>query len=167
LAQSLAGQVVDLHAVLRPALFVPETMPALDLLERLRAERTQVALVIDEYGGFQGLVTISDLLGAIVGDIAQSEAPPEPEAVRREDGSWLLDGRLLVAELKDLLDLESLPDEESGHYQTLGGLVMAHLGRIPASGDRFQWGGWRFEVMDMDGKRVDKVLLTRADPSSA
>jgi putative hemolysin len=162
LAQSLKDQAVDLQAVVRPALFVPETMSALELLERLREERAQVAFVIDEFGGFQGLVTISDLLGAIVGDVVQSEAALEPEAVLRPDGSWLLDGRVLIDELKDLLELDALPDEESGNYQTLGGMVMSYLGRIPTSGDSFHWRGWQFEVVDMDGHRVDKLLATPA-----
>ncbi len=164
LAQILSGQPADLKVALRPALFVPESMLVLEVLERLKETRSQVVLVIDEHGGFQGLITIHDILEAIVGDIP---LPDEvAEAVRREDGSWLMDGRLLVDELRDVIRLEKLPYEGEGHYQTLGGLVMTCLGRIPSTGDHFEWGGFRFEVVDMDGRRVDKVLVAPVSPES-
>ncbi len=159
LSQNLTCGPIDLRAVLRPAMFVPESMSALDALERLKVKRSHVAIVIDEYGGFQGLVTTSDILEAIVGDMPMPGDPPEADIVRREDGSWLVAGKVLSDDLKDLLDVNVLPFEEERVYQTLGGLVMACMGRIPTAGEHFDWGGFRFEVVDMDGHRVDKVLI--------
>lgn len=164
LSHHLSCRPIDLRSVLRPALFVPESMSALHVLERFKKKRSRVAIVIDEHGGFQGLVTTSDILEAIVGDIPMPDESGEADVVQREDGSWLVDGKLLADELKDLLDIDILPFEDEHVYETLGGLVMATLGRIPASGEHFDWGGFRFEVMDMDGHRVDKVLITRIDP---
>jgi putative hemolysin len=167
LAQSLAagplGQAMDIEAALRPAVFLPETITALEAVERLKEARTDVALVIDEYGGVQGLVTADDFLEAIVGEIAVPGEPAEPRALQRPDGSWLLDGLLAVAEVKEALGLKELPYEEKVRYQTLAGLVLLSLGRVPTEGDRFECCGWRFEVMDMDGLRVDKVLGTRVE----
>jgi len=163
LTQSLSGQSVDVKAVMRPALFVPESMSALEVLERFKEARSHIALVIDEYGGFQGLVTINDILEAIVGAIPLADETVEMKAVQREDGSWLLDGRLLVEEFKELLQIEKLLSEEAERYQTLGGFVMDFLGRIPSTGDYFEWGGLRFEIVDMDRHRVDKVLVMPMD----
>lgn len=160
LAQSLAGQPLDLRAVLHPALFVPESMPALEALERFKKHHSHIALVIDEYGSFQGLVTANDILEAIVGDLPAFDDDEGPEVIWREDGSWLLDGKLLVDELKELLEIDTLPQEDSRIYQTLGGFIMAYLERIPVEGDHFELGDHRFEVVDMDGRRVDKVLVT-------
>lgn len=159
LAHSLAAQPVDLRAALKPALFIPEGIPALTVLERFKSGRSQVALVIDEYGGLQGLVTVNDILEAIVGDISSTDGWARPEAVRREDGSWLVDGMLPIDEFKKIFQMKELPEEEESHYWTLGGFVMASLGRVPSTGDPFEWGGLRFEVVDMDGRRVDKVLV--------
>ncbi len=159
LSQNLSCRPIDLRSVLRPALFIPESMPALEVLERFKQKRSHAALVIDEHGGFQGLVTTSDILEAIVGDIPARGESHEAAVIRREDGSWLVDGTVLADELKDLLDLDRLPFEEERLYETLGGLVMAFLGRIPRSGEGFDWEGFRFEVVDMDGHRVDKVLI--------
>jgi putative hemolysin len=166
LSQNLSCQPIDLRSVLRPALFIPESMSALDMLERFKQKRTHVAFVIDEHGGFQGLVTTSDILEAIVGDIPMPDEAEEAEIIQREDGSWLVDGKVPADELKDLLQTDELPFENENLYQTLGGLVMAFLGRIPKSGDHFEWGGFRFEVMDMDGHRVDKVLINPMPPAS-
>jgi len=157
LADGLDGQPFDLEANLRPALYLPETVTALEAMEQLRMNHTDAALVIDEYGGFEGLLTVEDILEAIIGDIVAPGEPVEPEAVQREDGSWLLDGTLPTDEVKDLLGIDSLPHEGS-QYQTLGGFVMLCLGRIPSAGDHFSCCGWRFEVVDMDRLRVDKVL---------
>jgi putative hemolysin len=160
LYQNLSCRPIDLRSVLRPALFIPESMSALDVLERFKQKRTHVAFVIDEHGGFQGLVTTSDILEAIVGDIPMPDEAEETEIIRREDGSWLVDGKVIADELKELLQVNELPFEDEHLYQTVGGLVMASLGRIPVSGDHFDWSGFRFEVMDMDGHRVDKVLIS-------
>lgn len=163
LVQSLAGQPLDLRSIIQPALFIPETTPALVVVERLKQTRSHIALVIDEYGGVEGLVTLSDILTAIVGEIPEAGEPEEAEAIQREDGSWLIDGKFQIDEFQDLLDIEELPDVGEGYYQTVGGLVMAVLGRIPVAGDHFEWAGYRFEVMDMDGRRVDKVLVMRVE----
>ena len=161
LSQNLGCLPVDLRSVLRPALFIPESMSALEVLERFKQTRSHAALVIDEHGGFQGLVTTSDILEAIVGDIPARGESEEADIIQREDGSWLVDGKVLADELKEFLDVDHLPFEGEHLYETLGGLVMAFLGRIPRSGDGFDWGGFRFEVVDMDGHRVDKVLIRR------
>ena len=159
LTRCLANQLpVDLKAVLQRPLLVPETKPVLQAIELFRESRKHIALVIDEYGGLQGMVTINDILEGIVGDLpAMGEAAPG--AVQREDGSWLLDGLMPVDEFKEILQVGELPGEERGYYHTLGGFVMTHLGRIPSAADHFEWNGLRFEVVDMDGRRVDKVLV--------
>jgi putative hemolysin len=166
LAHTLTDQPVDLTTTLQQPLYVPETMPALQVLERFKHSGTHTALVVDEYGGLQGLVTPTDILEAIVGDIPEEGELAEPSVVQREDGSWLVDGMMPVDEFKDLFHTGPLPGEEEHLYQTLSGFIMMQLGRIPAPADRFEWGGWHFEVMDMDGLRVDKVLLSPV-PSSA
>jgi len=167
LVSSLCGQPTDLKATMQRALFVPEAKPALEVIELFRESRTHLALVIDEYGGLLGLVTINDILEGIVGDMPMAGEPLEPSAIEREDGSWLLDGLLPPDELQEILKTE-LPEDTRGYYQTLGGFVMSYLGRIPTSADHFTWGRFRFEVVDMDGHRVDKVLVTpvEATPSA-
>jgi putative hemolysin len=164
LSQNLSCRPIDLRSVLRPALFIPESMSALYVLERLKQKRMHAAFVIDEHGGFQGLVTTSDILEAIVGDIPLPDEAEEADIIQREDGSWLVDGKVLADEIRELLQVNELPFEDENLYQTLGGLVMAFLGRIPKSGDHFDWIGFRFEVMDMDGHRVDKVLIKPLAP---
>ncbi len=159
--QAVLGQPVDLQAAVRPALFIPESTTALDLLERLRSKKDNIGFIVDEYGGLVGLVTLDDILEAIVGEMpAPDEGLADPRVVRREDGSLLIDGVLSVEELKDLLNLDELPEEDESGYETLGGMIMTGLGRIPAAGDVLVWQNLRFEVMDMDGYRVDKVLVT-------
>jgi putative hemolysin len=166
--QERNGLKVDLQAAIQPAVFIPEAMPAFKLLEHLREKKSHLALIIDEYGGITGLVTMNDVLEAIVGDIPKLEdAAQEPDIVQREDGSYLIDGTLSPDELKDLLDLDNLPDEAEVGYETLGGMLMAVIGRIPKAGDIVSWGDWRFEVVDMDGHRVDKVLASRAQSSTS
>jgi putative hemolysin len=160
LAHMLGEQVVNLEATLQQPLYVPESMRALKVLELFKQSGTHIALVIDEYGGIQGLVTPSDILEAIVGDLPAAGEEVEPLAVQRADGSWLLDGMLPVDEFKDLFDLGELPGEDQGIYQTLAGFVIMQLGRIPVAADHFVWEGFKLEVMDMDGNRVDKVLVT-------
>lgn len=151
------GQV-DVQTLLRPASFIPESTPALEALELLKNNRDHLALVIDEYGGLLGMVTLVDILGSIVGEISSAGKLQEPPLVRRPDGSFLVDGLYQVDELKEVLELDELPEEDRIGYQTVGGLMMSQLGAIPVSGQSFDWKGWRFEVLDMDGRRVDKVL---------
>jgi putative hemolysin len=162
LLRSLSGQPIDLRALARPALFVPENQRGLRLLELFRQSGAHLALAIDEYGSIQGLVTVNDILEAIVGELPSREAHEEPLAVQREDGSWLLDGMLPVDDFKQLFHIARLAEEEIALYETLGGFVMTRLGRIPTAGDYFLWRGLRFEVVDMDGLRIDKVMVARA-----
>lgn len=156
---------MDIQSALQPALFIPENMPAFDVLERLKETGSQIAFAIDEYGGIQGLVTLRDILEAIVGDIPEADEDEDPDIVRREDGSWLIDGMLPIEEFRELFDLEELPGEEEHYYQTLGGFVMTMLGRIPSPSDNFEWGNLRIEVIDMDGNRIDKLLVEQ-EPDS-
>ena len=160
LYQALAGQQLNVASVVQPALLVPAVTPVLLVLERFRERQTTIALVIDEYGSLQGMVTATDLLEALVGELPEAATTPIlPEVVRRRDGTWLLDGALAVDEVRLLLGLEELPGEPEHRVGTLGGLFMAELGRVPVEGERLEWRGWSFEVVDMDGRRVDKVLV--------
>jgi putative hemolysin len=159
LTAALMGQPPDLGGLMRPPLFVPETLAAVQLLDSFYSGGQHVAIVVDEYGGTQGLVTVHDLLEAVVGDVTEAAEAEGARAVRREDGTWLLDGGLPVEDFRELFDLEELPGEAENTFETLGGFIMAHLGHIPAVADSFEWGDYRFEVMDMDGRRVDKVLV--------
>lgn len=157
LSSSWSNEPFDLRAVMRAPVFLPETMPALRALERFKQTANQSALLVDEFGGIEGMVTLIDMMEAIVGDIPTLEEIAEPPVVRREDGSLLVEGYLDVEDLKELLDVDELPDEED--YQTLGGFVVLRLGRLPRVGDIVEWLGYRFEIVDMDGNRVDKVLI--------
>ncbi len=162
----LNGQPLDLRASMKKPLYVHESMHGLKVLELFRESGTQIAVVIDEYGTIEGLVTMSDILEAIVGDIPSVEDLEEPRIVQRDDGSWLIDGMLPIDELKAHLHIRILPAERAGGYQSLGGFVMTFLQRIPSMGDRFECCGYRFEVLDMDRRRVGKVLVQRTeDPS--
>lgn len=158
-AAGMRGEAVDLRAVMQPALFIPDSMPALEALERLRQTRTHVALVIDEYGGLEGLVTLADFVEAIIGEVPDSDDEHDPEIVRRPDGSFLVDGMLAIDRFQELFEIKELPEEDEGYYKTVGGFVMSRLGRVPVVGDLFDWRRLRLEVMDMDGRRVDKVLV--------
>lgn len=160
LALSLAGKPIDLKSLARPPLFVPRTISALELLDTFKNTNQHIALVVDEYGGIGGLLTHHDILQAIAGDIPIGERPSDPKAVRRHDGSWLLDGMLSVDEFKEIFHLETLPGEKRDAYQTLGGFVFTQMGRVPAVAESFEWNGLCFEIVDMDGKRIDKVLVT-------
>jgi putative hemolysin len=164
LARQLSGQPFDLEKCAQEPLFVPETVSAIQLLETFKQSRIHASLVVDEYGDIQGLVTLNDVLGAIVGEIPAAEDRGTSMVVKREDDSWLIDGMLDVGALKELLHVDELPNEEEAVYHTLGGLVMTRMGRVPRVADRFEWQGLRFEVVDMDGKRVDKVLVARMPP---
>lgn len=163
LNQHIEGKPLDLAGALQPPVFVPATLPAIKLLERLRQERTHIVLVIDEHGGIEGLVTLNDILGAIVGDLPAVDESDEPYAVQRADGSWFLDGLLPIDDFKALLDIDKLPDEESGNFETLSGFVMMQMGRVPTVGEHFDAVNLRFEVADMDGYRIDKVLVLQRE----
>ena len=160
--------LADLGDRLSPPIYLPESLPAFKVLERFQDGPVALAFVVDEYGSVNGLITLHDVMEAIVGDIAPTGEPGDEAALRRPDGSWLFDGGILIDELRDLLDLDALREEEEGAYQTLGGFLMTELARIPAAADAVEWDGWRFEIVDMDGNRVDKVLATPASvpPSS-
>jgi putative hemolysin len=155
------GSRIDLRALTREALFVPDSMPAVQLLESFRSSHKHVALVMDEYGAVEGLVTITDLLTAIVGELPENPSEEQSEFVARADGSWLVDGSASMEEVSARFGLDPLPEEEAGAYHTIGGFVMARLGRVPKTADQFEWGGMSFEVMDMDGRRIDKVMVSR------
>jgi len=154
LIRSLAGDPIHLKECLSPALFIPETTFASRALEIFKESNKELVLVIDEFGGITGLLTINDVLEEIVGNIEIGE----PQVTQRQDGSWLLDGMLDIDEFKNLFRLGLLPNEND--YETLAGFVMTSLGKIPQAADQFEWEGLRFEVVDMDARRVDKVLVT-------
>lgn len=159
LVQALSSETPELKIALKPALFVPSGLPVYNVLERFKEAKAQIAFVTDEHGGIEGLVTFNDLLEAIVGDVPEQGDPADPIAIRRADGSWLIDGKLSIEEFKLLFEVAELPEESENYFQTVGGFVMSYLGRIPQSGDQFSWGGLTIEVMDMDWRRVDKVLV--------
>ncbi|MDQ1300545.1 MAG: magnesium and cobalt exporter, family [Chloroflexota bacterium] len=169
LVQTLTCQSLDLRSILQPPLFIPETASALRVLELFKEQQRHVALVTDEFGGIQGLITHNDILEAVVGAMPTAGEEAQPDAVRRSDGSWLVDGLMDIETFKALFDIENaeLPDEELSIYQTLGGLAMHQIDAIPAVGQTFAWQGFRFEVMDMDGRRVDKVLVHPPAPPGA
>ena len=154
LVASLSGEPIKLKQLLKPAFYIPETMSAARALEIFKEKGTEMLLVIDEFGGLQGLLTVNDIIEEIVGEIELEE----PQATQRQDGSWLLDGMLEVDEFKEIFNLPTLPHEDE--YETLSGFVMINLGKVPQTADQFEWHGLRFEVIDMDGRRVDKVLVT-------
>jgi len=156
----LGGQRELADQPLEAPLYVPETITGMDLLDNFRQSSVHMAFVIDEYGEVLGIVTLQDLVEAITGELS----PPNPEtswAVQREDGSWLLDGHIPVPELKDCLGLDSVPEEEHGRYHTLSGMMMLMTGRLPTESDRVTWEGWCLEIVDLDGRTIDKVLATR------
>lgn len=159
LAAPLAGKPIDLRAAIRPVLYIPETAPALKALELFKRQGAPMALIVDEYGDIQGLMTLNDLLESLVGDIAGPGGEDERTVVQREDGSWLIDGMVPIDEVFDLIKLDPTEPAEERDYETLGGFMMATLKRIPQAADSVEIEGFRFEVMDMDGRRVDKVLV--------
>lgn len=162
LAQILTQQEIELAKLVRPPLYIPEGISVLQALEIFKREQTHIALVFDEYGGIEGLITADDILGTIVGDMA-SETTTALSIVERADGSWLVDGLLSVDEFREALGFASLPDEADSRYQTVGGMMLHMLGGIPQVGQSFVWQTWHFEVMDMDGRRVDKILVSTTD----
>ncbi len=149
---------IEPHA--QPAVFVPETLTGMALLAQFRARSGRIVFVVDEYGVVQGVMTPGDLLEAITGEL-QPTAQVDAWATLRDDGSWLLDGLMPVGELKARLDIHDLPEESRGRYNTVAGLLMAVSGQLPATGERIECAGWLFEVVDLDGKRIDKVIAAR------
>lgn len=163
----LGSTKIDLFAKLAKPLYVPGTARALDLLEEFRDAETRLALVVDEYGDVEGLVTLNDVLGAVVGQGAAPVPATQAQPVtRRDDGSWLIDGALATDDLRELLGLAELPAEDEHDFNTVAGMVVARFGRIPQPGEHFDWRQWRFEVVDLDGARVDKVLAGRIPAES-
>jgi putative hemolysin len=161
---SLKGEQIDLVKSSSPPLYVAETASALSVLEQFKQSGDRVAMVTDEYGGVEGIVTLTDLLEAIVGDLPSSDRQGDPDAIQREDGSWLIDGMISSDRLREILEVEELPFEKEHNYHTLGGLMMTYLRHIPMVGEHFTWDRMRFEVVDMDGNRVDKVLVNISPP---
>jgi magnesium and cobalt exporter, CNNM family len=164
---ALKGEPFDLHEHLRAPLYVPETIHLIRLLELFKLNAAHLAMVVDEYGDVQGLVTITDVVEAIIGEVPEAGEAQELDVVRRTDGSLLVDGGISLARLNEALGRPiELPEDEAGRYHTLGGFVMARLGRVPRAGEEFSYTGLRFEVLDMDRHSVDKVLVVpQAEPS--
>ena len=167
LTQILEGKKFDIQAVLKPPLYLPENVTALRALEIFRETGASMLFVVDEYGDFEGILTLHDILQVLVGDIVMRGERPAPTVVRRDDGSMAVDGLVGADEVRDLTGIAALPGEEKGAFQTLGGFIMARLNRIPIVGDKVQFAGFRFEVLAMDGRRVERVLIVplKAKPS--
>jgi putative hemolysin len=161
----MEGRRVDLRAVARPVQYIPELTRALRAIQTFQKSRNQLALVVDEHGGVEGLITLTDLVEAIVGDLPSHGEAPEPKAARGEDGSWIVDGMMPLFAFKERLGIEHFAGAEEG-VTTLGGFVMARLGRVPEPADSFEHDGLRYEVIGMDGRRVDKVLIREAEPAA-
>jgi len=160
LKQRIKGESSSIEDYLQPAIFIPETLTGMKLLEQFRESGVQMVFVIDEYGEILGLITLQDVLEALAGEFKPRD-PEDVWGVQREDGSWLLDGLIPIPELKDRLHLKSVPEEHKGRYNTLSGMMMWLVGSVPRTCDVAEWEGWRFEVVDLDGNRVDKVLASR------
>ena len=157
-------EAINLDAAVQPLLYVPETVSAMALLELFKKNRVELALIVDEYGDIQGMVTLSDVMSALVGDVTVIGEEHDPDAVQRQDGSWLLDGGMPLDRFRDLMNTATaFPDEDSGAYHTLAGFVLYKLGYIPKVSEFFDWSDYRFEVVDMDGNRIDRVLVCRRD----
>ena len=160
LTNFLLEEKIELQKFIHKPLFVPESMDGLKVLELFKKSGIHMALVVDEYGNIQGLLSITDILEAIVGDIPSINELEESEIIKRDNGTYLVDGLVSTDEFKEYFHIRKLPDEKSGVFHTIGGFVMNRLGRIPASGDKLEWADFKFEVMDMDGNRMDKILIT-------
>jgi putative hemolysin len=151
----------DLHDYIEEPIYLPENMAALKALENFQTSGVHLAMVVDEFGGITGMVTDYDILEAIVGEIPEDSEDTDYLAVQREDGSWLFDGLIVIDQLKEILDISEMPGEDRSAYQTLSGFVMSQLGRIPKTGAKFKYENYEFEVVDMDGRRVDRVLVSK------
>jgi putative hemolysin len=165
--QALRGEAFDLRAAMREPHFVPEIAPVISVIEQMRRSGTRDAIVVDEYGGVAGLITMTDVISEIVGELDEETNTGIKGSIQREDGSWLLDGNFPAHETRELLDIDELPGEEDGHFETIGGFVMDQLGRIPAVGESVEIAGYRIEVVDMDGNRIDKLLVERTAASAS
>ena len=163
----LAGEATDVRAVMRPPVYIPESITSTSLFEQFRQTRAQLACIVDEYGDLTGIVTVTDVLEAIVGDMPEEDQDDAPEMVQRGDGSWLVDGTMTIQRFKQAFDLSRLDDEAEDEYYTMGGFAMHRLGRVPAVADTFICAEMEFEVMDMDRSRVDKLLVTRRPTTPA
>ncbi|MGZ5200434.1 MAG: hemolysin family protein [Telluria sp.] len=153
---------IDLAAAIKPILYVPESVSAMDVLELFKENRAELALIVDEYGDIQGMVTLADVMGALVGDVPAVSANEGDDAVRLEDGRWSVDGGVSLERFRELFDTRArFPDEGEGHYHTLAGFVLYQLGYIPRPGEHVDWAGFRFEIVDMDGNRIDRLLVSR------
>jgi len=161
LAKLVESGTVNIRASVTKPLFIPEAITVLKLLESFKETGVHVALITDEYGSIQGIITLHDILEAIVGDVHTLGEPVETQVMAREDGSWLIDGDTSIEKLKEVLSVDSFPGEKEGYYRTIAGLIMFILQRIPKTGDHIELRGLRYEVVDMDGNRIDKVLATR------
>ncbi len=166
LSRYLSGQPIDLTARVRQPIYMPEGRSALEMLERFRTSRVHVALVLDEYGGVEGLITLRDLMEGIVGQILSAGEVSSPGAVQRSDGSWLVDGDYPADALEQFLGLRELPERTIMGYETVAGMMLALLDRIPSQGDAVTWEGWSFEVVDMDGLRIDKLMISAVPEGS-
>jgi putative hemolysin len=164
-AQSL--QAIDVANAVEPLLFVPESVSAIDLLEQMKMHRAELAMIVDEYGDIQGMITLTDVMGALVGEVPTGEDHEPGDGVRREDGSWLMDGGMVLDRFRYLTGVEfAFPDEAAAAYHTLAGFVLYQLGYIPKVGESLEWNGWRFQVLDMDGNRIDKLLVVPGVPAT-
>ena len=162
--QALRDEPFNLHTAMNDPHFVPEIAPVLTVVEQMRTAGTRDALVVDEYGGVAGLITLNDVLSDVVGELDETTNTGIKGSFRRDDGSWLLDGNFPAHETRELLDISELPGEEDGHFETVGGFVMDQLGHIPEAGENVEIEGYRIEVVDMDGNRIDKLLVARLEP---
>ena len=162
--QMVEGKPMDIESAITTPLFVPESIPLLKLLDYFRKEGLHIAMVVDELGNIQGLITLHDILEAIVGHLPTDDEPREAEIIVRADGSWLMEGSVTVEDFRESIGVEIRPDEQADRFHTLAGFVMLQLQRIPKTGDRFEWNGFSFEVVDMDGMKLDKVLVSRLPP---
>ena len=162
----IRNEPIDLEKIAEPPLFVPESKPALSLLDDLKASESNFAVVLDEYGGFSGMITPYDLLNELVGDVTNigEEPDDEDDVLVRDDGSWSFDGMIDIEEFKETINVRELPDEARIGYQTLAGFILSQTGSIPSTGDCFDWNGFHFEIVDMDGLRIDRVFVNRIEP---
>ncbi len=164
--QIVEEKKMDIEAAVTTPLFIPESVPLLKLLDYFRTEGVHIAMVVDELGNIQGLITLHDILEAIVGRLPTEDGPGEAKIIQRADGSWLMDGSVTVEDFRESIGVEIQPAEHADRFHTLAGFVMLLLQRIPKTGDRFEWNGFSFEVVDMEGMKIDKVLVSRLHPGT-